>query len=64
MIYNNLDIAYETLMKSKLPKYKKNEIEKFLKSENKKTLFIKFYVSIFNRLSRFFKKEVELFPTF
>ena len=64
VIYNNLDIAYETLMKSKLPKYKKNEIEKFLKSENKKTLFIKFYVSIFNRLSRFFKKEVELFPTF
>lgn len=64
VIYNNLDIAYQTLMKSKLPKYKKNEIEKFLKSENKKTLFIKFYVSIFNRLSRFFKKEVELFPTF
>lgn len=64
VLYNNLDIAHKTLIKSKLPKFQKNEIDKLLLSENRKNYFVKIYVSIFNRLSRFLKKEVELFPTF
>ena len=64
VLYNNLDIAHQTLVKSRLPKHQKNQIRKFLKSENRKSYFIKIYISLFNRLSRFFGKEVELFPTF
>lgn len=64
ILYNNLDIAHQTVIKSKLPKNEKIKIIKYLKSENQKNFFTKIYVSIFNRLSRFFKKEVELFPTF
>lgn len=64
VLYNNLDIAHQTLVKSRLPEHQKNQIRKFLKSENRKSYFIKIYISLFNRLSRFFGKEVELFPTF
>tara|TARA_Y100000816_G_scaffold291103_1_gene281465 strand:- start:2592 stop:3485 length:894 start_codon:yes stop_codon:yes gene_type:complete len=64
ILYNVLDLAYKAIKKSSIPIQQKQKIIKFLKRSNKKSFFTKLYISIYNRVSRFFKKQNELFPTF
>ena len=64
ILYNVLDIAELTIKKSYLPNIQKNKMIKHLKFFNKKLFITKLYVAFYNRVSRYFKKQNELFPTF
>ncbi len=64
MLYNNLDLAEKILKVSKLNLETKKQILIYIKYLNRKNFIIRLYVSFFNRLNKFLKKENELFPTF
>ena len=64
ILYNNLDLAFDTINKSSFSIDEKKEMINFISLRNKKNIFVKFYVSIFNRFFRFINKEDELYPTF
>ena len=64
ILYNNIDLAHNIILKSSFSEIDKLKITNFLKKLNKKNYLTKIFVSIFNRLSRILKKETELYPTF
>tara|TARA_B100001057_G_C22652675_1_gene872702 strand:+ start:86 stop:979 length:894 start_codon:yes stop_codon:yes gene_type:complete len=64
VLYNNIDLAHNIVLKSSFSETDKLKITNFLKKLNKRNYFTKIFVSIFNRLSRILKKETELYPTF
>ena len=64
ILYNVLDIAHLIVVKSSITSCQKKTIIKYLKKLNKKFFLTKIYISIYNRVCRFFNIESELFPTF